>query len=91
MNCAKKTPYATEIGVHKASTEFKMKNDDFQSIFQLSVCAHTPHKQLGRLLCQRLNMLCKLECERKSVIFLVFQQRLITAKYWDLSALDFRY
>ncbi len=47
-----------------------------------------PHKPLDRHQCQWLDMLCKLECERKSVILFASQQWLITAKFLDVSTLN---
>jgi len=86
----KKKAYATEIGGHKLQWDLKMKNDDFQSIFQLSLCAHTRRKVVRNPQWDVLEILCKPEYERKRIIFIVFQQ-LIIAKYLDLSELDFPY
>ena len=98
--CKKKTPYAARIGVHKASTGFKNEKRSSSIYISVPLCAHTPRKYLdqpqglnqlrGHGL-NVLNLLCELESERKKIIFLVFQQRLITAKYLDLFALDLRY
>ena len=41
VNCAKKTPYAAGIGVHKASMGFKNGDDNLQSIFRLSLFSFT--------------------------------------------------
>ena len=42
VNCAKKTPYAAGIGVHKASTGSKNENDNLQSIFRFPFARTLP-------------------------------------------------
>lgn len=86
-----KKTYATDIGVHKLQWDLKMRNDEYQSIFQLSLCAHTRRKVVRDRQGQVFDILCKLECERKRIIFTVFQQRLLTTQDLDSSALNFRY
>ncbi len=58
-----------------------MKNDDFQYLFSYPFERTLPHKPLEHHQCQSLDMLCKLECERKSIILFASQQQLITAKF----------
>ena len=65
-----------------------MKNDDFQYLFSYPFERTLPHKPLEHHQCQSLDMLCKLECERKSIILFASQQQLITAKFWDVSTLN---
>ena len=44
-----------------------------------------PHRfPLDRHQCQWLDMLCKLECESKNVIFFASQQRVVTAKFFGM-------
>ena len=50
-----------------------MKNDDFNFYFSYLFERTLPHKLLDRHQCQWLDMLCKLECERKIAILFVSQ------------------
>ena len=65
--------------------DLEMKKTIFNMYFSYPFRRTLPRKQLDPHQCQWLDMLCRLECERKKVISLAFQQRLITAKFLDSS------